>query len=634
MANTGGKRSSIDKAQAQQIVIAQVKQGHSLADALTAAERSMSWYEAQRRDDAAFKAAIDTVRQSLAVSSSTTGRKILPEFPEFSAEHFGQRLFPHHLKMLDVIQGRTPTDLHPSMIYEPGSMGSRRVLITLPPNHAKTTLMINYVTYRLLEDPNISIILVSRTRDMAAKLLYAVKNRLTHPRYARMQAMYGPPDGFKAASEMWTQSRIYLGSDSRDSGEKDPSVEALGIGSQVYGARASLVILDDTVTLGNATEWEKQDDWLRQEISTRLGPGGQIIIVGTRVAPMDLYRHLRDPEGYTEGSVPWTYLAMPAVLEYGNTDEETKTLWPVGDAPFVEDDLPIGQDEDGNDLYERWSPARLSRIRNEVGPRRWSLVYQNSDIADDATFDALCVRACQENARRPGPLEDRDGWHVLVGVDPAIAGQAGLVVYAVHRATGQRKVLDVRSLIAPSPGRLRDEIKELVTLHDPQEVIVEVNAYQGAIVKDEDLSQYLATRGIVLRPQQTGREKLDPDFGVASMSSLFGTRTTGTVGDPSRHNKDNLITLPRSDGYQGVKLLVEELVAWNPETPVKRRKQDLVMAMWFCEIRARELVIRPGQSNSYHVRRNSFLSQRDKGRQMVIDLNAWSEQAQDRAIWL
>ena len=75
-------------------------------------------------------------------------------------------------------------------------------------------------------------------------------------------------------------------------------------------------------------------------------------------------------------------------------------------------------------------------------------------------------------------------------------------------------------------------------------------------------------------------------------------------------------------------------MAWNPETPVKRRKQDLVMAMWFCEIRARELVIRPGQSNSYHVRRNSFLSQRDKGRQMVIDLNAWNEQAQDRAIWL
>ena len=616
--------------QAKQIVISQVTNGLTVAAGLKVAQRSMSWYEKARKDDRVFAKAVDEARAHFAA----TNAKVIPDFPQFSAQYFGQHLFPHQMNMLSVIEGREPPWLHESMIYEPGEMGKRRVLITLPPNHAKTTLMINYVTYRILKDPNISVLLVSRTRDMAAKLLYAIKNRLTHPRYAQMQAKYGPPDGYKASSEMWTQQRIYLGSDDRDSGEKDPTVEALGIGSQIYGARASLVILDDTVTLGNATEWDKQDDWLRQEVSTRLGPGGQIIIVGTRVAPMDLYRHLRDPETYTDGTVPWTYFAMPAVLSYGADDASTQTLWPVGDAPFAEDDEPIGQHEEGWNLYERWSPKRLSRIRNEVGPRRWSLVYQNSDIAEDAVFDVQCIRSCIDGARRPGPLLDREGWHVVIGVDPAIAGQAGLVAYAINRVTHQRMVLDVRSLIGPTPARLREEIFDLVEIHRPHEVSVETNAYQRAIVQDERLVQFLATKGVVLRPQQTGKEKLDPDFGVASMSGLFGTRTAGQVGTPSKHNGDALISLPRMEGSHAVRMLVEELTAWNPEIPVKRRKQDLLMAMWFCEIRAREVIIRKGQGANHFVKGNSFTSARDRKRQVVINLNDYASQMDDRAAWL
>lgn len=643
MANTGKKRSTISKAEAMDIVLAKVRSGATVSSALQAAQRSLSWYESTRRANRDWSGAVDLARAAAAntrkqvepeqVSSAPGSR--LGDYAQFSQEFLGQHVFPHQQNMIDLMHGKEPSWLHPAMTYEAGSMGNRRVLINIPPNHAKTmTMSINYVTYRILDNPNISVLLVSKTQEMAKKLLYGVKQRLTHPRYQRMQALYGPPDGFKASADMWTQTRIYLGGDARDTGEKDPTVEALGIGGQIYGARANLILLDDTVTLSNATEYEKQDDWLRQEVASRLGPGGQILIVGTRVAPMDLYRHLRDPETYTDGHVPWTYLAMPAVLEYGHTDADTKTLWPVSDEPFVEDDAPVGTLDDGTPLYPRWTAERMGRVRNEVGPRRWSLIYQNSDVADDSTFDVLCVRGSTDNTRNPGPLEDRDGWHVLIGVDPAIAGQAGLVVYAVHRSTGKRQVLDVRSLLGPTPARLRQEIKDLVDKYDPHEVIVEVNAYQGAIVKDENLAGFLSTRGIVLRPQQTGKEKLDPDFGVASMSSLFGTRTAGAVGDPARHNKDNLISLPRPDQQQAVRLLIEELVAWNPEVPVKRRKQDLVMALWFCEIRARELVIRPGQSNSHHIRRNSFLSARDRDRQMVIDLNAWSDQMEERAVWL
>ena len=51
---------------------------------------------------------------------------------------------------------------------------------------------------------------------------------------------------------------IYISDDSRDSGEKDPTIQALGIRAHVYGARADLVIMDDCVDMTNAAEYEKQ----------------------------------------------------------------------------------------------------------------------------------------------------------------------------------------------------------------------------------------------------------------------------------------------------------------------------------------------------------------------------------------
>ncbi len=53
---------------------------------------------------------------------------------------------------------------------------------------------------------------------------------------------------------------------SRTSTEKDPTVQALGIGGQVYGARANLIILDDCVTGANAHEWAKQLEWIQKEV--------------------------------------------------------------------------------------------------------------------------------------------------------------------------------------------------------------------------------------------------------------------------------------------------------------------------------------------------------------------------------
>jgi hypothetical protein len=115
---------------------------------------------------------------------------------------------------------------------------------------------------------------------------------------------------------------------------------------------------------------------------------------------------------------------------------------------------------------------------------------------------------------------------------------------------------------------------------------------------------------VLLREHHTGNNKWDAGFGVASMSTLFGTKQ-----HDGKHHRDNLIHLP-SDQTENVKALIEQLITWTPTT---KGKTDLVMALWFCEIRAREM-LNFGQYNSHHLK-NPFLTSAEKRKRVVVNID-------------
>jgi hypothetical protein len=156
------------------------------------------------------------------------------------------------------------------MTYDPGDQ--TRLLVNVPPEHAKSTVVtVNYSTYRIAINSNVRIIVVSKTLNKAREFVYSIKNRLSHPRYAKMQNTFGPEGGWKGDADTWRVDTVYLGGDARDSSEKDPTIQALGMGGQIYGARADLIILDDCITTANAHEYEYQINWLQMDVITRLG---------------------------------------------------------------------------------------------------------------------------------------------------------------------------------------------------------------------------------------------------------------------------------------------------------------------------------------------------------------------------
>jgi hypothetical protein len=609
---------------AKRIILTCVAEGMTVEEACKSAGKSIKSYEYYRRTDKVFADRMDRTRLGLRdkVFASTDVMDL--DFVSFRERFLHSQTFPHQKNLIDVIQGREPSWLHPSMKYEKGQ--ASRILLNIPPNHAKSmTITVDYVTWMLCQNPNFRILIVSQTQRLAADFLYAIKQRLTHPMYEDLQAAYAAGVGFNTKSASWQATRVTFGDELRESSEKDPNIEAVGIGGQIYGKRADMIIVDDAVTLSNANDFERQIKWLNQDVRSRLNPTGKLIIVGTRVSAIDLYRELRNGDRYPGGIVPWTYLAMPALLQTDDDPAKWETLWPYTDVPFDGQTEEDKHPETG--LYPRWNGQNLWNERQQMDTSTWALVYQQQDISDDAIFDPVSVRGSIDGMRKSGPLtpghpghpKSTNGFVTVCGLDPAMVGDTAVVCYAIDRTTYKRYIVDTIKITRPTPAQIRQIIFDWTVTYAPSEWIVEKNAFQAFLTQDEGIRQYLANRGVRLREHHTGNNKWDSGFGVASMSTLFGTKQ-----EDGKHHRDNLIHLP-SDQTENIKSMIEQLVTWSPTT---KGKTDMVMALWFCEIRARE-IINYGNNNVHHMK-NPFLSRAELSKRAVVNIEDLLEAQQDQ----
>jgi hypothetical protein len=307
---------------------------------------------------------------------------------------------------------------------------------------------------------------------------------------------------------------------------------------------------------------------------------------------------------------------MPAVLEFADKPENWVTLWPKAHIPWEGSDEDILPDEDG--LYPKWDGGALFRRRSEVSPSAWALVYQQQDVQEDSIFAPVCVQGSINRMRKRGPLKagsaghpsEKGSWYTIMGLDPAMTGNTAAVVITVDRYSRKRYILDVENMFDPTPQKIQKLIQDWVEKYRPQELRIETNAHQKAYALDDDLRQYLASTGVRFSSQFTGKNKWDTQFGVAAMSGLFGTMR-GTS-----FNNDNLMELPAVEGSEGIKALIQQLITWEPNT---KGKTDCVMALWFCELRAKE-VISIGRTNQSHIP-NKWATRRQQQERYVLNVN-------------
>lgn len=621
------QRSGGSSQSSMNTILAAIEKGFSINDACRAAQRSRSAYQYYRDNFPDWRDRVDVLLAQRAEGLAAR-REDMPPFPEFCREYLDTEMNWHHLQWFDLLEGREPRNLHPRQVYVKGEPD--QFLINTPPEHAKsTTLTINYVTYRICQDPNIRILLISRTQDMAKKFLHAIKERLNdNAAYAKLQAAFGPPGGF-ASGDTWSQAAIRV--NGSDSGEHAYTVQAVGVGGQIYGTRADLAILDDCVDHTNFQQFEAQITWLQNQVGTRVADaGGQTVVIGTRIESVDLYSEILKAHYYVDGESPWTYLTQPAVLEYADNPEDWLTLWPTTNRPPVSQKGRRTAEAQGwprDDQWPMWHGEALQKKRRKMSARNWSMVYMQDQVSDDSIFKMEAVQACIDRARYPGRLmpgqpghrvHGMEGLYVVAGLDPAAAGFTAMVVLALDRQSGTRWLLEVVNRRALPPHEMRAEMERMTDRYKINEWRIEKNAYQGSIVQDRLVRDMLNSRGCLISPHHTDSTKWDQDFGVASMASLFD-------GWDSGHN---LIRLPSQTQSEPMRNMIEQLCAWFPET---KGLTDTVMALWFAEIRCRELMFT--DFSSYHVDSSEFATERDTEGQSVIDIDYALQMQSQNGTW-
>lgn len=596
-------------------VLELIRSGHKVAEACTVVQRSEETYRDWMKKDPAFKAAVADMRTVIA-EVKETGRPVVPDFPEFCADWLRQPLFPHQLRMWDVIEGRVPRDMHESMDYLPGY--PQRVLINVPPDHAKsTTFTVNYTVWLIHKNPDIRVVLMSQGKTLAQRFMGEIKFKLTSPLYRDMHMRFAPEGGWKDPDNSWSQDAIYV---KGKGGDKDPTVQALGLGGQIYGTRSDVIFLDDVITTKNCREIDRQMILLEREIESRLpsdqSGGGLLAILGTRVAPQDLYRHLLDVEDHDEDRV-WTYFRQPAVLDYGNGDSSTwVTLWP-----------------------EQYNGKSLAK-RKRSGTSAWNLIYQQLNVDDEMTFKAEAVEASVNRARFPGPIsststahgrpEGMSGLYIVAGIDPATVGCTAIIVAGLDRSTGKRYVIDGWNKLGATSSQVIDRIKFLTDQYPIAEWVVERNAFQRFLAQLPEVVNHLRARGARIHEHNTTSNKYDEDWGVQTMAPLFESCGIPDERSPSgrwkRTPEQALIELPCERQNDWVNDLIQQLTTWQPSGNAQKRRFDLVMALWFTHI-AFDRMMRRSIKKRTHLD-SPFMSVGGKARQQVVSLAAMRLQKQ------
>lgn len=431
-------------------------------------------------------------------------------------------------------------------------------LCLLPPGTGKTTAVENWVLHQWAEvDRNLRFLNISKGQTHQRKTISRLKQLMTDPVAApKLIAAYGPwkEDGQERRGLSWAADYFTLAG--RTVTTRDYSMAACGLGGQIYGSRAEIVLLDDPQDLRNIAQTDQFLHQFQQEIITRRpGPGrGRIIIIMTRIGVGDF------AEAITDADLVDNLVRIPIVDHHGNTND-----------PIV-----FPQDQ-------------IANLRRQVGEDTWWCAYmQRPRLGENATFAEADIAKAKRPAICVGQREA--GTPVIFGLDPNLgSGYTSIIDLACW--TDKIRVLDSEERYALSrTEQVLRLVEEHAIRYRPQVVRIEHNRERG--LTSDDRMQALAARfGFKIVGHQTGAQKnslKDADLSVTIMANAFIAgeieipwHDDGAEACPIADCVACTLALPRGFTRSRMEPLLAELLAWRPYVKGRDLKQDRVMALWF-----------------------------------------------------
>jgi len=306
-----------------------------------------------------------------------------------------------------------------------------------------TVLVSSYLTWKIVQDPDIRILTVTINQDKANEMMSLLQSALE--RNERLIEIFGQQKGYSD----WSRSTLRVMRAGRSGkAHKEPTFTVVGVTASMVGGHYDIIILDDITDQNNSrTEHRRRDlvDWYNSTLTPMLEPEGKIISIGTRWHESDIHTYLQKLPNF-ESKI------YKAILD----DENKEVLWP-----------------------EQWTYDKLMERKYGMGSLSFQMQYQNEIISHE---DSPIKREWVENSINkykmiPQPFE------TFMGVDLSSKGEETdyftITIIGIHE--GMIYILDGLRTKA-SLFKQFELIKSYDSKWQPSKIGIEQAAQQKMIV--------------------------------------------------------------------------------------------------------------------------------------------------------
>lgn len=527
-------------------------------------------------------------------------RRALDDFGYFRRRYFGRISSPWQERA-----GRELVELLESPDDE-------KVVINCPPGAGKSTLIHDVACWVICRDRAVRILIVSNSQRNAEKYSLRIRRSLerrfplrAEPRLlalglavdaeATLVADFGR---FRPAAEsLWRKEEYVVEQLAGETLEnKEPTVAAYGLDSEVIGHRADVVLPDDAATPNNAREGADRDNLIERwgVIEARVEPGGLIAQVGQRLSSTDLSKHclsqlagddddeeIETVEGDDDVRRVYRHIVYRAYYPEFDTGPESRRRnappWPHGpllDPRRITWKKISALRQNKPDLfatqYQQEDGAKSDRLVQEV----W--VFGGTDT------DGAMYPGCIDKRRRLGQIPHLEGPVVSVGsVDPS-STKNWAFMWELYEP-----VRDYRHVVGLHRGPMSADNVLSWDLTNRESVGLMVEWQQQSINAGHPITHWIVEENIakhMLSFAHVRRWMADARVRIVAHTTTRYNKHHAELGIQAiippiwRHGR---IRLPDRAGCWQVEAFIQEHLSWRPD---KRSGTDFVMAGWFPEL--------------------------------------------------
>lgn len=436
------------------------------------------------------------------------------------------------------------------------AVGGKQLILS-PPRHGKSEMLIRFVVWLIAMFPNIRIMWVAASGDVAQIMLGAVKDHLENN--DDLIAATLPPGVFykpdRNSGRKWTNKEIKVAQQTHV-GQKSSSLIALGRTAKILSRDVDLLVTDDIEDFDTTRE-PSQRQYSRNklaEIGTRKEERTGWLYIASRQHGDDIPQHIMQLEG---------------------TDQAWRTIVDTAHAECqLDPDVIEGHDLNGCVLFPkvrsyRWLMEKKSEMDALGIPGAYEMRYLNQPVPETGVvFEIPLIRERALDRSRDLGVDGLPLGKLVAGLDPAARGTQA--AFCWHYANEALSMVDLEEQEAGGFEGAWSLMRRWNEGYGLTYWFYEANSQQSQFFEMAETKKLALELGLVIKPYWTGGNKIDPEIGISSMAPWYhGGRVSLPYGTAVARKKVNR--------------LLRQLELWTTDGVKggKNRKTDIKMASWF-----------------------------------------------------